>query len=59
MLGEDEISLNWRLDLSSVERIRSRALYDFDRWANTLNLQGSMAYERLRVIKRILFNFFR
>ena len=48
MLGEDEISLNWRLDLSSIDRIRSRALYDFDRWSNTLNLQGSLAYERLR-----------
>jgi hypothetical protein len=51
MLGEDEISLNWRLDLSPIGKARSRSLYDFDRWSNALVLQGSMAYERLRVIK--------
>jgi len=49
MLGEDEISLNWRIDLSTVGRARARSAQDFDRWANSLVLKGSIAYERLRV----------
>ncbi len=55
MLGEDEISLNWRLDLSPIGRAQARSLHDFDRWANTLVLKGSMAYERLRVIKELYY----
>lgn len=50
MLGEDEFSLNWRLDLSPTGRARSRSPYDFDRWSSAVTLQGSIAYERLRVI---------
>lgn len=54
MLGEDEISLNWRLDLTPVGRARSRSPHDFDRWANSLVLKGSIAYERLRVMQEFL-----
>jgi hypothetical protein len=52
MLGEDDVSLNWRLDLPPVGRARSRSLYEFDRWGSSLTLRGSMAYERLRVVKK-------
>jgi hypothetical protein len=51
MLGEDEYSLTWRLDLPPIGRARSRSPMDFDRWNNLLTLQGSIAYERLRVIR--------
>ncbi len=53
MLGEDEISLNWRIDLSPIGRARSRSPHSFDRWASSLVLKGSVAYERLRVIKEL------
>lgn len=49
MLGEDEFSLNWRSCLLPIGRGRSRSLYEFDRWSNTLVLKGNIAYERLRV----------
>lgn len=52
-MGEDEISLNWRHDLLPVGRARNRFPYDFDRVGSTLVLQGSLAYERLRVISPI------
>lgn len=52
MLGEDEISLNWRLDLTPLGKARSRSPYDFDRWANATVLKGSIAYERLRVTRK-------
>ena len=55
MLGEDEFSLNWRLDLIPIGRARARSLYEFDRWNTSLVLQGSLAYERLRVIKELNF----
>ena len=53
MMGEDEISLNWRTDLLPIGRARNRFPYDFDRAGNTLVLQGSVAYERLRVITEV------
>ena len=53
MLDEDEFSLNWRVALSPVGRARARSLFEFDRTNNTLVLQGSLAYERLRVIKEL------
>jgi hypothetical protein len=53
MLGEDEICLNWRTELLPIDRTRSRSLHDFDRWSSALTLKGSIAYERLRVIKKL------
>ena len=53
MLGEDEFTLNWRTALLPIGRARSRSVYEFDRWNNALVLQGSIAYERLRVIKEL------
>ena len=49
MLGEDEISLTWRTDLLPIGRSRNRFPYDFERTGSTFVLQGSIAYERLRV----------
>lgn len=54
MLGEDEFTLTWRLDLPPVGRARSRSPLNFDRWANSMVLKGSIAYERLRVMKQFI-----
>ncbi|CAF4526123.1 unnamed protein product [Rotaria sp. Silwood1] len=48
MLGEDEFALSWRTDFLPIGRAYSRSVYDFDRWRNTVTLQGNIAYERLR-----------
>ncbi|CAF0875371.1 unnamed protein product [Rotaria sordida] len=48
MLGEDEFTLNWRTDLLPMGRGRYRSAYAFDRWSSGYNLQGCIAYERLR-----------
>jgi len=58
MLGEDEICLNWRTELLPIDRARSRSLHDFDRWSSALTLKGSIAYERLRVIKKTYIELF-
>lgn len=49
MMGEEEITLTWRNDFLPIGRSRNRFPYDFDRNGNTFVLQGSIAYERLRV----------
>lgn len=52
MLGEDEITLNWFIDTTPIDRGRSRSLYDFDRVGGNRVLPGRLAYERLRELER-------
>lgn len=57
MLGEDEFTLNWRAEFLPTSRGRSRSVYDFDRWCNSMALKGNIAYERLRVIYKFCLSF--
>ncbi|CAF0751621.1 unnamed protein product [Adineta ricciae] len=59
MLGEDEISLNWRMDLSPMGRSRCRSAFEFDRSNNPLVLKGNIAYERLRDLEQQTFRYVR
>ena len=52
MLDEDEIALNWRVDLTPIGRARSRSVYEFDRFGDAMALPGRIAYQRLRESER-------
>ena len=46
------MALNWRVDLTPIGRARSRSLYEFDRFGDSMALPGRIAYQRLRESER-------